>query len=219
MTFDRFSRFAIAPVLAIGLLAATPARAALVFETIAGNADDFTTFNSGRGIMTRFEVTDTVRLTSIAVEMDLRPASANVNYLIFDAMTGSVLFDSGAKNFVDDGMSFKQSDAFNFDLLPGMRYAIGAVTLVFNDQAWVTPGGQSSGVITALPGNHVAYFDLVSGMPKLEIEQGGTDFLVGFVNGRVRLYAEEEGAVPVPATAPLLALGLLALSGAVRRRR
>jgi hypothetical protein len=216
MTFDRFVRFALAPMLAIGLLTATPARAALVFETVAGHPDDFGTYNSGLGIMTRFEVTDTVRLTSIAVEMDLRPASGGVKYLIFDAITGSVLFDSGAKNFLDDGMTFKPSDPFSFDLLPGRRYAIGAVANVFNDQSYVTPGGQSMGVITALPGNHLA-FDF--GMPQLTLAQGSSDFLLGFVNGRVRLYAEDESAVPVPATTPLLGLGLLALSGAAVRRR
>ena len=73
MRLDRFSRSALAPMLAIGLLTATPARAALVFETVAGNPDDFGTFNSGLGIMTRFEVTDTGVKVSPVRTTDMSP--------------------------------------------------------------------------------------------------------------------------------------------------
>ena len=207
MTIDRFFRFALAPTVAIGLLAATPVRAALVFESDAATSSSAR--NAGYGIMTRFEVTDVVQLTSIAIELDLATFAGNVKHVIFDSQTGALLFDSGPKTFFDDGMTFKESDPLSFSLLPGVRYAIGALVDVSSLQAYVVPGGRTFGSVTSLGGNQNAN-DFANPSPDLELN--GTD-------GRVRLYGDVSSAVPVPATVPLLGLGLLAFAGVTRRRR
>jgi hypothetical protein len=58
--------------------------------------------------------------------------SAGTRTLI-DAKTGSwddgsLLFQTGAENFVDNGMAFRVSNPFMFTLNPGITYAIGAET-------------------------------------------------------------------------------------------
>ncbi|MFO0846341.1 MAG: hypothetical protein U0797_28855 [Gemmataceae bacterium] len=60
------------------------------------------------GIATLFTVANSVNFTNIGVEIDLE-ANGNLNYFIFNSTTGALLFQTGSKAFVDDGMNFKQA--------------------------------------------------------------------------------------------------------------
>jgi hypothetical protein len=186
------------------LLFATASNAALVFESDAATGSSNRSAQSG--IMTRIEVSNTVHLTNFAVQMDLNTAG-NVKFVIFNSLTGSLLFDSGVKAFADDGDTFKLSDAFSFDLLAGTRYALGVLSDVGSIQDYVVPGGKTMGDITSLGSNQNA-----SGFasPTFDAGLAGTD-------GRIRLFADAGTTVPEPSSVLLMALGLLAV-GVVRRK-
>jgi hypothetical protein len=186
------------------MLFATTAGATLVFESDAATGASFRSPESG--ILTRVEVGNTVHLTNFAVQMDLATAG-NVKFVIFNSLTGALLFDSGAKGFADDGNTFKLSDAFSFDLFAGTRYAFGALSDVSSSQAYVVPGGKTLGDITSLGGNQNA-FGFAS--PVADIGLAGTD-------GRIQLFADSGNNVPEPTSILLLALGLLA-AGVARRK-
>lgn len=192
--------------LAVVLSAALPgaAQADLLFVSDAATGASNRSANSG--ILTRFEVAGPVHLTSIAVELDLA-TDGNMKFVIFNSVTGALLFDSGPKAFVDNGMGFKESDLLSFDLVSGVRYAIGILADVGSLQNFVVPGGKTMGDITSLGGNQN-----VSGFASPVFDGGlnGTD-------ARVQLFGNGAAAVPEPATLLLAGLGLLA-AGSARRK-
>jgi hypothetical protein len=66
------------------------ASAGLIFET-----DNFTGTSNNRnqlGIMTRIEVASDQTITNIAVDLDLDAASGNLNFVIFNSISGALLF-------------------------------------------------------------------------------------------------------------------------------
>ncbi len=188
---------------AASMLFASTAGAALVFESDAANG--LSTRGDESGILTRAEVSNTVHLTNFAVQMDLF-TDGNVKFVIFNSLTGALLFDSGAKAFTDDGDTFKLSDTFSFDLLAGTRYALGALSDVGSFQPYVFPGGKTMGDITSLGENQNV---LGFASPVADLTLNGTD-------GRIQLFADDGNRVPEPSSVLLLALGLI---GALAARR
>ena len=66
-------------------------------------------------------------IDQIGVHNDLA-ADGNLKFLIFDLNTNALLFSTGSQAFVDNGLTFKLSNAFAaFTLLPGITYGIGAI--------------------------------------------------------------------------------------------
>lgn len=199
----------LAGVALVTLFTATQAAASpiLIFQS-----DPQTGTSIGRvafGIATRITVGSAITINDIGVELDLQNATDNLNFFIFNSTTGALLFQSGAENFADNGMSFKVSNSFTFTLDPGVTYAIGAETQGAADYAFVVPGGKTQGLISSLGGNQNA-----SGFlnPTLGLGTFGTD-------GELQLFTDpaiNNAPVPEPATLSLLGLGLAA--GFVRKR-
>ena len=127
--------------------------AGLLFASDAASATAYRVAESS--IMTRFEVAAPYTLTQIAIEMDLFGDGA-LNFVIFNSLTGDLLFQSGLTAFADDGMQFKLSDVFSFELETGARYALGAMSSANSYQPYVFMGGKTVGDISSLGGNQKA---------------------------------------------------------------
>lgn len=181
------------------------AQASLVFQSAAQNGASSRT--AGSGIMTRFQVASAVDLTNISAKMNLVTAG-NIEFVIFNAASGQLLFTSGPAAYADDGDTFKMSGAFNFTMLPGTTYSLGALSDVASVQDFITPGGKTMGAITSLGGNLNA---TGFASPVLSASHGATD-------GIVQLFARDSVNVPEPGSFALLALGLVSCL-ALRRKR
>ena len=116
---------------------------------------------------------------------------------------GTLLYESAAQNFADDGLSYKKSAPFAFTLQAGMTYEIGAIS----DQAgfWAYDNsGASQGNLSSDSTNPNFYNDAP---PMVAVKNGAGD-------GAVRLYA-----VPEPSTWTLLGAGVVGLGIVTQRRR
>ncbi|WP_165703801.1 DUF4215 domain-containing protein [Enhygromyxa salina] len=116
-------------VLAPGLAFAGPPQ--LAFDS--WNGDNNVSFRpSGKSPGARVVVTnETQTLASIAVRVDLT-IGGDVKFVVFTHPGHDLIYVSPHKNFVDDGMSWKQSDVFNLELQPG-EYDIGAISVPSGD--------------------------------------------------------------------------------------
>lgn len=187
--------------------------AGLIFESDAATGTSIRV--AQYSIMTRFELSAPQTLTQIGVEMDLASVG-NLNFVIFNSLTGGLLFQSGATAFADDGMQFKLSNVFSFSLVTGIRYALGAMTDVASDQNYVNGGGKTMGAISSLGQNQNANGFL---SPIFNGGLAGTD-------GRVKLFGDigsqnpdpDPVPVPLPATLALFGLGLVSLRWSKRKK-
>jgi hypothetical protein len=180
------------------------AKAALIFDNF--DAGGFTTVR-GAGDSPGTLITvgaSNVTIGQIGVRNDLN-ANGNLEFLIFDHPSHTLLFASAAKAFVDDGMSWKLSDALSFTLLAGQSYDIGAIADI---------GGLWSFDITP---------ESMGGITSLSQNSNFANFAAPFVTGHagadvhLQLFAAD-AAVPEPGALPLLGLGVLGLALARRRR-
>ncbi len=193
---------------AVCVLSAQAARAdALLFDNGPGN---FTSSrNSGDSPLARITVTVPTTITQIGVRVDLG-TSGNIKFLIFNANTSALLFQSGAQAFVDDGLTFKVSASFApFILQPGIVYNIGGISDVSG--LWSTWNMAhtftQNNITSSDPNGNVTNF----ASPTLGA-QGGADIVV-------QLYGPAGPAVPEPATMLLLGTGLAGIAAKVGRRR
>lgn len=188
----------------------TPAARAdsLLFDNGPGN---FTSSRSaGNSPLARITVSVATSITQIGVHTDLA-SNGNIRFLIFDAGTSALLFQSGPQFFADDGLNFNVSTSFTpFTLLPGIVYNIGGISDVAG--LWGTWNGAhtftQNNITSSDPnGNVVNFASPTLGGP------GGADIVI-------QLYGPDGlTEVPEPATMLLLGTGLAGIAAKVRRRR
>ena len=155
-------------------------------------------------------VSAATNIDQIGVYNDLN-SDGNLKFLIFDLDSHALLFQTGSQAFVDDGLSFKLSNAFApFTLLPGINYGIGAIATVAG--SWGTNNSSSGNPFTQ---NGITASDDRNG----NVTNFASPALGG--EGSAMIIVELAGApaaTPVPEPGTLLLLGGPAAWAAVRRR-
>jgi hypothetical protein len=195
-------------LLALCFLSTKAAHAdALLFDNGPGN---FTSSRvAGNSPLARITVSVPTTITQIGVLTDLG-TNGNIKFLIFNATTNALLFQSGPQAFADDGLAYKVSTSFApFLLQPGIVYNIGGISDVSG--LWATWNGThtftQNNITSSDPnGNVVNFASPTLGAP------GGADIVI-------QLYGPAGPAVPEPATLLLLGSGLAGIAAKVGRRR
>lgn len=122
-----------------------------VFSDTAANS---TSFRSGDAPFTFISaVTTDTAITSFAIENQMVTAG-NLEFLIFNDATGTLLYNSGAIAYGADAIpTFKQSPTLAFTLLAGQTYDFGALADVSANYPYFFPGSFTQNGITSKDNN------------------------------------------------------------------
>ena len=158
--------------------------------------------------MGRLTVSSSVTVSSIGVLANIN-GNSNLQFLIFNAVTGANLFTSAAKSFVDVGEAYYFSDPLSFTFDPGITYAVGATSSAgasyrLDEQV------NTVGAFSFLLGNQNT--GGAFGASTLITSQACCDVATAFV-------IAEPGAVPEPATWAMMLTGFGIAGAALRKRR
>lgn len=162
-----------------------------------------TSRTAGSAPVGRLTVSSAQTISSFGLKVDLVQAG-NLTFEIFNSTTGALLYASGPKFFVDDGMTYKFSDDFSFTFQTGITYGLTA----FSDVA--------AGFSVDNTANTVGAFNFLTGNQNvngktLNLGQNCCDVWTALNVG-------EANRVPEPATLALTGLGLYVASRTRRRQ-
>jgi hypothetical protein len=103
----------------------------------------------------RLTVSSPQTITGFGVDVDLN-GNGNLNFVIFNSVSGAILFESGLEAFVDTGLGYKFSDPFSFTFQPGQTYGLTALSDV-GGSYFVDFVSNTIGAFTFLTGNQNAF--------------------------------------------------------------
>lgn len=191
-------------IAAAGLVASIPASGA---EIVHNDPGGFTTSRAaGSAPFGLLTVDAPITIEQIGSLVDLN-GDQDMQFLIFNADTGSNLFASSIQSFIDDGLNYKWSSPLSFTFNPGITYSVGATASV---------GGQFAVDYTT---NSIAGFNFLSYNQNSEGAFGSSVLNTGQnccdVGTAFRLSAIS-APVPEPATWALMLIGFGAVGGAMR---
>ena len=141
------------------------------------------------------------------MDVDLH-GNGNLKFLIFNSTTGSLLYQSAAKSFLDTGGGYKFSDAFSFTFNPGTVYGLTAISGVDEDFQ-VDFIGNTVGNFNFLTGNQNTTGTF--GSPGLDTFTFCCDVATALITG--------PAPIPEPETYAMMLAGLGLLGLAARRRK
>src|SRR2546426_1276073 len=196
-------------VMAVVLVAVSPASATLLFDDIS-RANSSPPRDLERGSpLAAITVSVLTSINQIGARMDLN-SSGNLKFLIFDLNSHGLLFGTGPTAYADDGLTFKVSPVFSdFVLTPGIVYGIGAIADVAGN--W-SVGVPLLGTTPNFTQNNITADAHRNG----NVSNFASPALLGDaqVMGIVQLFGVGAQAVPEPATLGLLAAGFGLLTAA-----
>jgi hypothetical protein len=182
------------------------ASAAEVLHYDPGGNAFLTHRGAGSAPFGRLTVDNPITVYQIGSLVDLN-GDQNMQFLIFDAVSGANLFTSTIQAFLDDGLEYKWSDPLSFTFTPGITYSVGATSSVGGSFA-VDYISNSVGGFNFLTGNQNS--NGVFGNTTLNTGQNCCDVATAFRTSLVN------GAVPEPSTWAMMLLGFGFVGGAMR---
>lgn len=191
------------------LLSAASASAATVVHHDPGNGFQETFRGAGSAPMGRLTVDSAITISSFGVLANI-DGDSDLQFLIFDAVSGANLFTSAIKSFVDVGEAYYFSDALNFTFNAGTTYSVGASSSNGASYRLDELANSVSG-FNFLTGNQ--NLDGVFGANTLDAGLNCCDVATAFVT------VDNMGAVPEPTTWAFMIFGFGAIGGAMRRQR
>jgi hypothetical protein len=134
-----------------------------LLESVPTATTTFTTRGPGTACGTQLTVgSASVAITNIAVLNDL-DSDGNIKFLIFNHTAGDTLeFHGVPKAFVDDGKSWKKSNAFTFTLQANTAYCIVGLPDVGSQIFFDTTSESTGGLTTNVTNPNVSNFDTPS---------------------------------------------------------